>query len=109
MLCHHSLSLSTCLLTNLQRSLLEILAAEEGKVSMICETIHLDDALQRNISLGKQVLNLNNALLLHPTIWSIVELLLKHIVEMLDTETTDIGKLLDSLYTWCIVLDKRCK
>jgi hypothetical protein len=87
----------------------EILAAEECKVAMISEAVHLDDALQWHISVGKESLNLLDTLLLHPAIWRIVELLLKHIIEVLHAEATDIGKLLNSLNAWSIITHQRHK
>ena len=102
-----ALALGACLLTNLQRSLLQILTAEERKVTVVGEAIHLDDALKRHIGLGKQTLNLDDALLLHPAVRSIVELLLEHIIKVLNAETTDIGKLLYGLNAWCIVSHER--
>ena len=76
---------------------------------MIGEAVHLDDALQRNIGLGEEVLNLYDALLLHPAVWGVAKLLLKHIVEVLNTETTDVGKLFNGLDTRRIVLHERRK
>jgi hypothetical protein len=38
-------ALGTCLLADFEWGLLKILAAEEGKVAMVGEAIHLDDAL----------------------------------------------------------------
>ena len=98
------LTLSTCLLANLKRSLLQILTTEQGKVAMVREAIHLDNALEWHVGLGKQVLDLNDALLLHPAIWRVVELLLEHVIEVLNAEATDVGKLLNGLYTWRIIL-----
>ena len=74
--------LSSCLLTNLQRSLLQILTTEEREVSVVGKAIHLDNTLQRHVGLRKQALNLDNTLFLHPAIRRIVELLLKHIVAL---------------------------
>lgn len=101
--------LSTCFFTDFQRCLLQILAAEECEVSVVSKTVHLDDALQGHVCLGKQTLNLDNTLFLHPAIRRVVELLLEHIVEVLDAETADVGKLLDCLYTWSIVTHQRRK
>ena len=39
------LALGTCLLADFEWGLLKILAAEQGKVSMVREAIHLDDTL----------------------------------------------------------------
>ena len=78
-------------------------------MAMVGEAIHLDDALQWHVGLGEQVLDLDDALLLHPAIWRIVELLLEHVVEVLNAEAADVGKLLNSLNTWSVVLHERCE
>ena len=104
---HLSLTQCACLLTNLERSLLQVLAAEESKVTMVSETIHLNDALQRHVGLSEQSLNLHDTLLLHPAVWRVVELLLEHVVEVLYAESTDVGKLLNSLHAWRIIAYKR--
>ena len=40
-----TLTLSTCLLTNLQRGLLQILTAEQRKVTVVSKAIHLNDSM----------------------------------------------------------------
>ena len=76
---------------------------------MVSEAIHLDDALKRHIGLGEEALNLDDTLLLHPAIRRVVELLLEHIVEVLNAEATDVGKLLYGLHTGCVVAHERCE
>ena len=98
-----------CLLADLEWSLLKVLAAEERKVTVVGEAIHLDNALKRHIGLGEETLNLDDTLLLHPAIGSVVELLFKHIVEVLNAKATDVGKFLDSLYAWRIIAHERCE
>ena len=73
---------------------------------MVGEAIHLDDALQWHVGLGEQVLDLDDALLLHPAIWRVVELLLEHVVEVLNAKAADVGKLLNSLNTWSVELEE---
>ena len=78
-------------------------------MAVVRKAIHLDDALEWHVGLGEQVLDLDNALLLHPAIWRVVELLLEHVVEVLNAEATDVGKFLNGLDTWGVVLHKRCE
>ena len=104
-----SLAEGACLLADLERSLLKVLAAEECEVTVVGEAVHLDDALKRHVGLGKEALNLDDTLLLHPTIGGVVELLLKHIVEVLDAKATDVGELLYGLHAWCVVAHERCE
>ena len=63
-------------------------------MTVVGEAVHLDDALEGHVGLGEEALNLDDALLLHPAIWGVVELLLKHVVEVLNAKATNVGKLL---------------
>ena len=78
-------------------------------MTVVGEAVHLDDALKRHIGLGEEALNLDDTLLLHPAIRRVVELLLEHIVEVLNAEAADVGKLLYGLHTRCVITHERCE
>ena len=90
-LLHLGLTQCACLLTDLERCLLQVLAAEESKVTVVGKAIHLDDALQWHVCLREQALDLHDTLLLHPAVGRVVELLLEHIVEVLNAESADVS------------------
>ena len=78
-------------------------------MTVVGEAVHLDDALEGHVGLGEETLNLDDALLLHPAIWSVVELLLKHVVEVLNAKATDVCELLYGLHARCVVAHERCE
>ena len=51
--CLLSLAKGACLLADLERRLLKVLAAEECEVTVVGEAVHLDDALKRYVCLSK--------------------------------------------------------